>query len=220
MEKLYTEIKDLKSSFHLSENETNLEHLNDRVREIESRVSGESCVLNDGEFVFTSETEVGLWLEKEDVDSLGIFWDLFSVLVAMAPKRLTGKERADQQFSADRIQTTTAENELAAAMAYERPQTLYGDKNGNLVPLEEGFGSCKTHEKWVLGSQSFKIVTTKQLKKFTKGILGNLTPSSGGEILSRTLLNEVSIHWNEMVAFVDLIFQDLNKTAHFPKDKA
>ena len=83
-----------------------------------------------------------------------------------------------------------------------------------------GFGSCKTHEKWVLGSQSFKIITTKQLKKFTKGILGNLTPSSGGEILSRTLLNEVSIHWNEMVAFIDSFFQDLTETAHFPKDKA
>ena len=161
-----------------------------------------------------------MWLEKEKVDSLGIFWDLFSVLVAMAPKRLTVKERADQQFSSDRIHTTTAENDLAASMAYERPQTLYGDKSGNLVSLEEGFGSCKTHDKWILGSQSFKTVTTKQLKKFVKGILGNLISRSGGSSLSRVLLNEVSSQWNDGVAFIDAFFQDLTETTHFSKGKA
>ena len=211
---------DLKSSLRSEGNETDLEKLNDRVREIESRVSGESWNINNGDFIFTSETEVGLWLEKEKVDSLGIFWDLFSVLVAMAPKRLTGKERADQQFSSDRIHTTTAENELAASMAYERPQTLYGDKSGNLVSLEEGFGSCKTHDKWILGSQSFKTVTTKQLNKFVKGILGNLTSRSGGSSLSQVLLNDVSSQWNDVVAFIDAFFQDLTETAHFPKGKA
>ena len=60
MVKLYTEIKYLKSSLRLSGNETDLDHLNDHMREIESRVSGKSCVLNDGEFIFTSETEVVL----------------------------------------------------------------------------------------------------------------------------------------------------------------
>ena len=214
------DLSDLKQSLRSDGNETEFEKLNDRVREIESRVSGESCNINNGDFIFTSETEVGLWLDRENVESLGIFWDMFSVLVAMAPKRLTGKERADLQFSSDRIQSTTAENELAASMAYERPQTLYGDKDGKLVPLEEGFGSCKTHDKWVLGSQSFKTMTTKQLKTFKKGIMGNLTPNCGGKSLSRVLLNDVSSQWNDTVAFIDSFFQYLTETAHFPKSKS
>ena len=217
---LRSDLRDLKNSLRSVGNESEIERLNNRVKEIESRVSGESCNVSNGEYIFTSETDVGLWLEKEEVTSLGLFWDLFSVLVAMSPKSLTGKERADQQYSSDRIKTTTAENELAAAMAHERPHTLYGDKTGKLVALEEGFGECKTHDKWIMGSQSFKVLTTKQLKKFVKGILGNLTQSCGGRNLARILLNEVSNQWNDTVAFIDSFFQDLTETAHFPKEKA
>lgn len=144
---------------------------------IESRVSNDSCSINHGEYLFTSETEVGIWLEKEEVPSLSMFWEVFSMLVAMASKRLSGKERANQKYSSGRIQTTTAENELAAPITYERPQTLYGDKNGVLMPWEEGFGAYKTHNKWIIGTQLFKTVTTKHLKKFINGNLGN-TPTS------------------------------------------
>ena len=111
---------------------------------MESRVTGESCNINDGEFLFTSEVEVSAWMEEESVGSMGHFWDIFSILVAMSPKRLTGKERADQKFSSECIQTTTAENELAASMAHERPKCLYGDKKGELASWEEGFGACRS----------------------------------------------------------------------------
>ncbi len=181
---LQDDIINLKNSIISEGTITELEQINERVKEIESRVSGDSCSINHGEFVFTSVTEVESWLDRESVPSMGIFWDVFSALVAMAPKRLTGKERADQQYSSNRINTTTAENDLAASMAYERPQTLYGDKNENLVPWEEGFGNCKTHEKWFIDTQSFKTVTTKQLKKFIHGILGNLTSDTGGNGLA------------------------------------
>ena len=97
---------------------------------------------------------------------------------------------------------------------------MYGDKNGNLVPWEEGFGSCKTHEKRIIGTQSFKTVTTKQLKKFINGIIGNLSAGEGGSTLSGVLLNEVSRQWNEIVAFIDAFFQDLTENTHFPKPKA
>ena len=189
---IHTCLTDLENSLRSEGTMTDMEKLNARVREIESRVSGDSCSINHGEFIFTSVTEVSMWLEKEEVGTVGIFWDIFSALVAMSPKLLTGKERADQQYSSDRINTTNAENELAATMSYERPQTLYGDKNGNLLPWEEGFGSCKTHEKWIIGTQSFKSVTTKQLKKFINGILGSMTPGGTGNSLARVLLNEVS----------------------------
>jgi len=73
------DLSDLKQSLRSDGNETEFEKLNDRVREIESRVSGESCNINNGDFIFTSETEVGLWLDRENVESLGIFWGMFSV---------------------------------------------------------------------------------------------------------------------------------------------
>lgn len=186
-----------------------MEKLNARVKEIESRVSGESVTVNHGEFIFTSEIEVGLWLEKEGNTFIGIFWDIFSALVAMAPKRLSGKERADQQFSSDRIKTITAENELVASMAYERPQTLYGDKNGAICAWEEGFGSCKTHDRWVLESQSFKTVTTKTIKKFLSGIAGNISYKEGDISLAKILLNEVSSQRNDLTTFIDSFFQEL-----------
>jgi hypothetical protein len=121
---LKSSLSDLENSLRSEGTMADLEKLRSRVREIESRVSGDSCSINHGEYVFTSETEVGVWLKDEDVPSLGMFWDVFSVFVAMAPKRLSGKERADQQYSSGRIQTTTTENEPAALMAYERHQTL------------------------------------------------------------------------------------------------
>ena len=105
-------------------------------------------------------------------------------------------------------------------MAFERPQTLYGDKTGNFVPSEEGFGSCRSYEKWLFGSQSFETRTTKQLKKFTNGPLGNLSQRTGGEDLSKALLNALSKQWNDIVVFIDSFYQDLNETARFPKDKA
>ena len=214
------ELQDLQNSLISEGTETDFEKLNARVKEIESRVSGESVSISNGEFIFTSEIEVGLWLENEGNSSMGIFWDIFSALVAMAPKRLSGKERADQQYSSGRINTTSAENELAASMAYERPQTLYGDKNGNICSWEDGFGSCKTHDNWILGSQSFKTVTTKTLKKFLSGIAGSISFKDGGSSLAKVLLNEVSSQWNEVTAFIDSFFQDLTETAHFPKQKA
>ena len=77
----------------------------------------------------------------------------------MAPKRLTRKERANIQHLSGRIQSTAAENKLAASMVHERPPRLYGDKNGNLISLQECFGSCTTRNKRILGSQYFKLVT-------------------------------------------------------------
>ena len=87
---LQDDIINLKNSIISEGTITELEQINERVKEIESRVSGDSCSINHGEFVFTSVTEVESWLDRESVPSMGIFWDVFSALVAMAPKRLTG----------------------------------------------------------------------------------------------------------------------------------
>ena len=117
IKELKDNVIDLQNSLRSEGTETDVEKLNARIKEIESRVSGESVAINHGQFVFTSEMEVGIWLEKEENTITGIFCDIFSAMVAMAPKCLSGKERADQQYSSDRIQSTTAENELTALMA-------------------------------------------------------------------------------------------------------
>ena len=73
------ELQDLQNSLISEGTETDFEKLNARVKEIESRVSGESVSISNGEFIFTSEIEVGLWLENEGNSSMGIF-GIFSAL--------------------------------------------------------------------------------------------------------------------------------------------
>lgn len=51
----------------------NIDDIQARIRDIESRVSGESVSIEDGEYVFTSETELEKWLSTERVPSLGMF---------------------------------------------------------------------------------------------------------------------------------------------------
>lgn len=138
----------------------------------------------------------------------------------MTPKKLTGKERADVQFSSKRIQTTTTENNLAASMSYQRHPSLYGDGNGEIGPLENGFSACKAHAQWIKDVESFKNRHTTMLKNLIKGLWGNLSPSAGVNGLAKLLLTDIVAQWNEIVSFIDIFFQELTETSKFPKDKA
>ena len=53
------ELFDLHNSLRGDGESSDLEKLNARVKEIESSVFGDSVSINHGEFIFTSETEVG-----------------------------------------------------------------------------------------------------------------------------------------------------------------
>jgi hypothetical protein len=64
--------------------------------------------------------EVKSWCEENEALTYGVFWDLFSVLVAMKPKFQTGKDVADEQFSLARVKFTLFENDLAASMSHPR----------------------------------------------------------------------------------------------------
>jgi hypothetical protein len=77
---------------------------------------------------FCSKSEVTDWLLTNKVLSCGLFWDLFSVMVSMKPKRFSGKERSDKSYSARRTNSTTLENDLGAAMTHVRPEVLYAKK--------------------------------------------------------------------------------------------
>jgi len=73
MRSLRETIENLQLSLRSEGTETNFEKLNARVKEIESRVSGESVSINHNQFVFTSEIEVGLCLDTEGNNNKGIF---------------------------------------------------------------------------------------------------------------------------------------------------
>jgi hypothetical protein len=146
-----------------------LDEMESRVSRAEARGGEEMFEL--GEYTFGSFEDFGKWVLKEQVPTSGIFWDIFSVLVNMRPKGLSGKERADEQHSSERISTTMFENNLLAAMSHSRPVCLYGKGGtGALVDLEMGFGACKSYAQWISGVESVKKMPGKQLKDFTAGV--------------------------------------------------
>jgi hypothetical protein len=63
--------------------------------EMEDRVTDSGFELDD--FHFGSKAELRKFVVDEKVPSCGLFWDLFSVMVVMEPKRMTGKEVADNR---------------------------------------------------------------------------------------------------------------------------
>jgi hypothetical protein len=100
-----------------------IEKILTRIGDMESRISDESIEMNGS--VFSSGNGVAIWCVSNDVESCGMFWDVFSVLVVTPPKKQTGKERADESFASQRTETTTFENDLGASMSHIRPAPLY-----------------------------------------------------------------------------------------------
>jgi hypothetical protein len=99
--------------------------------EVESRVSraearGGDEMFELGEYAFGLFDDFAKWVLEENVPTSGSFWDMFSCLGNMRLKGLSGKERADEQHSSERISTTMFENNLLAAMSHVRPAGLYG----------------------------------------------------------------------------------------------
>jgi hypothetical protein len=161
-------------------------------------------------------------VKDEKIPTSRIFWDLFSVLINMRPKGLSGKERADEQYASERIQTTIFENSLLASMSHARPACLYSKGGlGVLVGLEEGFGACSTsYAKWISGIESLKKVLSKQLKDFASGIQGNMVNGAGGDGLAKALLAQVKAHWYEFRSWVDEFYKQLTEEANFKAQAA
>jgi hypothetical protein len=106
--------------------------LREKLKEIEDRVTDSSFRLN--QFTFSTFFEVKTWCEDKRVETFGVYWDLFSVLVAMKPKGQTGKDIADELYFSARIKSTPFENDLAASMSHSRPLALFGRKMENWLP--------------------------------------------------------------------------------------
>mmetsp|Transcript_25364 Transcript_25364/g.24309 ORF Transcript_25364/g.24309 Transcript_25364/m.24309 type:complete len:82 (-) Transcript_25364:1111-1356(-) len=72
---------------------------------------------------------------------------------------------------------------------------LYIDTQGHARALEDDFGSCDIYALWIKGSDSFKTKTTDQLKKYIKGLLGNLQSFDDGIQLVRSPFNDITSQW-------------------------
>jgi hypothetical protein len=59
----------------------------------------------------------------------------------MKPKKLTGKEVAENLFSAERVSTTTLENDIAASMSHDQPGLLFGLEGGSTAAADEGLAA-------------------------------------------------------------------------------
>ena len=145
----------------------------ERLGDLEARTSGEGFSM--GNFVFNSEAAVSDWLVAEKVPNAGCFWDLFSVLACISPKRQHGKGKADETYSAKRIQSTQLDNNLLAAMTHKRPDVLYAKRvGGDLGALEDDFVACPSYKAWITGTESYRSKLTKDLRQFCTAVKGSM----------------------------------------------
>jgi hypothetical protein len=100
-----------------------MQDLEKRIKRVEAGGTDEGFELD--EHAYPTYSDFADFVIRDKLPSSGLYWDLFSVLVNMRPKGLSGKERADEQHSAERIKTTTLGNNLLAAMSHSRPACLY-----------------------------------------------------------------------------------------------
>jgi hypothetical protein len=193
-----------------------------RLKVVETRGStGMTCVL--GGTTFASESDVCSYITTHDIQSCAIYWDLCSIMVCMGAEGLTGKERSDRIYSAERGRTGSAlEGELVASMSHKCPLCLYGE-GSRLAKLDEGFAMCKTYEQWIgSGNQvSYRQELSNQLLVYTDGILGQIGASSTpAHHLAQVLLNQVGMQWNAIIGFIDMLYLELVAKAKFDAKKA
>jgi hypothetical protein len=99
--------------------DSKLEELGDRLDKAAAKGTDESFLME--QFNFASYGDFANFMLTNKIPSCGMFWDIFSTLVSMRPKGQSGKERADEQHSSERINTSMLENNLLAAMGHARP---------------------------------------------------------------------------------------------------
>jgi hypothetical protein len=187
--------------------------------DLEARTSGEGYA--SGDHVFNSESSVSEWLLAENVPNAGCFWDLFSVLACMSPKRQRGKEKADETYSAKRINSTQLDNDLLAAMTHERPDVLYAKRvGGELGALEDGFVGCPSYKAWITGTESYRSKLTKDLRQFCTTVEGSMPKGASYRSLALSLICDVKTQWSTLCSFVDSFYIELTGVANFPKEKA
>jgi hypothetical protein len=183
--------------------------------EMESNRGG--VVYSSHKFKFTLQHDVERFIEEKRVESCGTYWDLFSILVRMGGKKQSGHQLGQTTFAASRVQMTTLELDLLSAMSFEQPLALFVQDAAEMDTLK-----CPTYESWVgVGLKtSVSGTITNGVAKFVSGIRGTLRFQSGDTSLAMTLLDNVEIQYNKLVAFVEKFFKELTTVANFPLESA
>jgi hypothetical protein len=86
---------------------TILEILESRMTKIESYRGG--VIYSSHKFKLSSQHDVERFIDNKKVESCGVYWDLFSVLVRMGGKKQSGQQLGQSTFTATRVQMTTLE---------------------------------------------------------------------------------------------------------------
>ncbi len=166
----------------------------ERLGDLEARSSGEGFA--SGDHVFNSETSVSKWLVAEKVPNAGCFWDLFSVLA----------DKADETYSAKRINSTQLDNDLLAAMTHERPDVLFAKRvGGKLGALEDGFVGCPSYKAWITGTESYRAKLTKDLRQFCTAVEGSMAKGASYRSLALSLIGDVKTQWSTLCSFIDYL---------------
>ena len=196
--------------------------LRDQIHEMQTRVEDESFVLDP--FQFASLGDLKRWVKDNKVVSAGLYWDLFSCLIAMEPKRPTGSEYADDRHSSQRVGSTRLESDLSASMYYIKPRLLYcPSKTGDPVPREKGFGGIKSYGAWLgEGTESLKLKLGGHLHDHLNSVRGKIgaLPSGPGKDLANALLAQVLAHWVAFTSHVDRMHLDLVHVSNFTEEVA
>jgi hypothetical protein len=198
------------------------EEIISRLKVVETRGStGVTCVL--GGTTFTSEADLRGYITTHAIPSCALYWDLFSIMVCMGAEGLTGKERSDRIYSAERGRTGSAlEGELVASMSHKRPLCMYGE-GPRLAHLDKGFVMCKTYDQWIgSGNQvSYRQELSNQILVYTDVVLGQIgAPETPAHYLAQLLLTQVGMQWNAVVGFIDLFYLELVAKAKFDAKKS
>jgi hypothetical protein len=193
-----------------------------RLKAVETRGTT-GLTVNLGGTKFTSEADLIVYIREHDISTCAMYWDLFSMMVCMGSEGVTGKERSDKIYSAEKGHTGSAlEGDLVASMSHKRPLCLYGSGE-KLAPLDVGFAKCTTYEHWIGGGEkfSYRQELSDQVAVYTDGIMGQIgEPSTPAHHLAQVLLNQVGSQWNSIVGFIDRFYLELVAKAKFNPDKA
>jgi hypothetical protein len=156
-------------------------------------------------------------LRTKGLESCGTYWDLFSILVRMDSKKQMGHQLGQTTFAATWVQMTTLELDLLSTMSFECPVALFVTDAAEMETLK-----CSSYENWVgVGLKtSVSGTITNNVMKFVSGICGTLRFQSGDTSLAMTLLDNVEIQYNKLVAFIEKFFKELTTVANFPVESA
>jgi hypothetical protein len=201
---------------------TELDNLKQKMTDLEGN-SGQMFVHK--RMIFRTKQDVKQWVVLMTVELAGMYWDLFSAMVCMKPKTQSGRERADESYSASRTKTTTLENDLLASMSHIRPALLFGKPNGILAAMEEGFGACGSHAEWLgTGLDSYSTLMTNHLTEFISGVNGTVdfstTIGPEHDFARELLLDKVDKEWSALLRFTDRFYTKLTVVAKFSNKTA